>query len=110
MADVYMIAAVGLVAVVTMFDRGLPYLLFGGKKNMPKIVSYLGKVLPAAIMIILVVYFLRNINYITFPHGLPELISVIIVAIMQIIKRNSIISIIAGTACYMILIRTVLST
>ena len=90
-----------------MFDRGLPYLLFGGKKDMPKTVSYLGNVLPAAIMIILVVYFLRNISFIAFPHGLPELISVAIVIAMQLWKKNNILSIIAGTVCYMILIRTV---
>lgn len=107
MSDTYMIAAVGLVTLVTMFDRGLPYLLFGGKKEMPKMVSYLGNVLPAAIMIILVVYLLRGINISAFPHGLPELISVVLAAAVQLWKKNNIISIIAGTACYMILIRTV---
>lgn len=107
MIDTYLIAAVGLVTLVTMFDRGLPYMLFGGKNDMPRTVSYLGKVLPAAIMIILVVYFVRNIRINSFPHGLPELISVAIVIIMQLWKKNNIISIIMGTACYMILIRTV---
>lgn len=107
MADTYMMAAVGLVTLVTMLDRSLPYLIFGGKKNMPRMLTYLGTTLPAAIMIILVIYFLRNINYGAFPHGLPELISVSVVAIMQLIKKNSIISIVAGTTCYMILIRTV---
>lgn len=102
---VYIASAVGLCAAVTMLIRGLPYLLFGGKRQLPKIVTYLGSVLPSSIMIILVVYCLRNIKFTVFPYGLKELISVAVVLIMQIWKRNTLISILLGTACYMILLR-----
>jgi branched-subunit amino acid transport protein AzlD len=104
---VYIASAVGVCAAVTMLVRGLPYLMFGGKRQLPKMVTYLGSVLPSSIMIILVVYCLRNIKLTVFPYGLAELISVAVVLIMQIWKKNTFLSILLGTACYMILIRTV---
>lgn len=104
---VYNAAAIGIAAAVTWFVRWLPYMVFGGKKQLPKIVLYLGSVLPSAIMIILVVYCLRGIELRVFPHGLAELISVALVVILQFWKKNLFLSIFMGTACYMILIRTV---
>jgi len=103
----YSAAAIGIAAIMTMLTRGLPYLMFGGKKKLPKIVTYLGEVLSPAIMIILVVYCLRDIKLTTFPYGLAELISVVLVVVMQLWKKNILLSILLGTACYMILIRTV---
>ncbi|MEG6520434.1 branched-chain amino acid transporter permease [Desulfotomaculum sp. 1211_IL3151] len=98
-----------VVAIVTAFTRAIPYLLFGGKKELPTTVKYLGNVLPASIMIILVVYCLRKIDLTSFPFGLPELFSVAIVIVAQVTKNNTFLSILLGTACYMILIRTVFS-
>ena len=103
----YTAAAIGVAAITTMFIRGLPYLLFGRKRKLPKIVDYLGSALPPAIMIILVVYCLRSIELTAFPYGLAELISVALVVGMQLWKKNILYSILLGTACYMILIRTV---
>lgn len=105
----YSAATIIVVASVTGFTRAIPYLLFGGKKELPTTVNYLGNVLPASIMIILVVYCLRNIDPTSFPFGLPELLSVVIVIVAQVIKNNTFLSIFLGTACYMILIRTVFS-
>ncbi len=101
-------AIIFIVASVTGLTRALPYLLFGRKQELPGIVHYLGAVLPASIMIILVVYCLRNIDLTTFPFGMAELFSVGIVIVAQVTKKNTILSIFLGTACYMILIRTVL--
>ncbi len=103
----YSIAAVVIVALATWFTRAVPYLLFGGKKKLPSTVEYLGTVLPASIMVILVVYCLRKIDLTVFPFGLAELISAAVVVIAQILKKNTILSILLGTACYMILIRTI---
>jgi branched-subunit amino acid transport protein AzlD len=100
-------ATIGVVALMTWLARGLPYLMFGGKKELPKVVSYLGTVLPASIMIILVVYCLRNIKFTIFPFGLAEMISVALVIAVQLWKKNTFLSILLGTACYMVLIRTV---
>lgn len=102
----YTFISILVVAVVTWFDRGIPYLLFGGKRALPETVKYLGNVLPASIMIILVVYCIRNVNFISYPYGLAEIISIALIVVVQKIKRNVFLSILLGTACYMILIRT----
>lgn len=103
----YSAFAVAVVALVTWLTRAVPYLLFGGKKELPAMVRYLGNVLPAAIMVILVGYCLRNVDLTAFPFGLAEAVSVALVITVQYIKKNTILSILLGTACYMILIRTV---
>lgn len=97
--------AVAVVALITAFVRGLPYVLFGGRRALPEMVRYLGAALPGAIMVILVVYCLRNIQFAPYPHGLPELIASAAAAGLQLWKRNAFASILLGTACYMILLR-----
>ncbi|WP_027702792.1 branched-chain amino acid transporter permease [Metaclostridioides mangenotii] len=101
------VATLIVVSLVTGLTRAMPYLIFGGKKEIPSTVRYLGTVLPASIMIILVVYCLRNIDITSFPFGLAELISIALVVVLQVAKKNTILSILFGTASYMILIRTV---
>ncbi|ABR49141.1 branched-chain amino acid transport [Alkaliphilus metalliredigens QYMF] len=96
-----------VVASITGLTRAVPYLLFGGKKELPRIVHYLGTVLPGSIMIILVIYCLRNIDLAAFPFGMVELLSIGIVIVAQVTKKNTFLSIFLGTACYMILIRIV---
>ncbi|KAB3533242.1 branched-chain amino acid transporter permease [Alkaliphilus serpentinus] len=103
----FSVAVLIVVASITGLTRAIPYLLFGGMNELPKTVHYLGTVLPASIMIILVVYCLRNIDLNTFPFGIVELLSVGIVVAIHVKKRNAFLSIFLGTACYMILIRTV---
>ncbi len=98
-------AIIGVIALMTWITRGLPYILFS-RKAPPPLVDYLGAVLPAAIMVILVVYCLRHTGFTLPPHGAPELISVALVAGMQLWKKNTLLSIFAGTVCYMVLIRT----
>jgi len=98
-------AIIGIIALMTWITRGLPYLLFA-RKSPPPVIEYLGKVLPSAIMIILVVYCLRNTAFTVTPYGAAELLSVLVVAGMQLWRKNSLLSIFTGTACYMILIRT----
>jgi len=102
----YSVATLMVVAFVTGLTRAIPYLLFGGKKQLPATVHYLGTVLPASIMIILVVYCLRNMDMTVIPYGLAELLSVAMVIVAQVTKKNTFLSILLGTACYMILIRT----
>lgn len=103
----YSAAILIVVAAVTGLVRAIPYLLFGGKKELPGLVCYLGTVLPASIMIILVVYCLRNIDLTIFPFGLLELFSVTVVIVAQVIRKNTFLSILLGTASYMILIRVI---
>ena len=94
-------------AVVTALLRFLPFLIWNGKRKTPAYVLFLGKYLPYAIMGMLVVYCLKSVEITTFPHGLPELISVAAVALLHIWKKNTLLSIIGGTVLYMILIQVV---
>lgn len=98
---------VAVVALVTIGLRFLPFAIFSGSKPVPPFVAYLGRVLPYASMGMLVVYCLRNISFVSTPHGLPELISCALVAVLHLWKRSTLISIVGGTACYMLLVQLV---
>ena len=103
---VYPLAAIAVIALVTWFLRAAPFLLFG-TRPLPKAVRYLGRFLPPAIMTVLVFYCLRNTSFQTYPFGLPELVSCALVVVLQAIRKNMYLSIIAGTVCYMVLLRLV---
>ena len=90
-----------------MLTRFLPFLLFPDNRPVPKIVSYLGRTLPAAMMGLLVVYCLRNVSVTTAPYGLPELISIAVLAAFHLWKRNVLLSIGVGTVLYMVLVQVV---
>ena len=92
---------IALMAAVTMLTRFLPFLVF--RKRVPAYISYLGEVLPPAIIGMLVVYCLKDIRLTVSPFGLPELIAGLCVAGLQAWKRNAILSILCGTVLYMIL-------
>lgn len=96
-----------VVMLVTMLTRFLPFLLFGEKRKTPELVVYLGKVLPFAIMGMLVVYCLKDVQFLSAPYGAPELIGIAITAGLHIWKRNSLLSIGVGTVSYMLLVQLV---
>lgn len=93
--------------LVTMATRFLPFLIFGNGRKTPEIVTYLGKVLPCAIMGMLVVYCFKDVSFLAYPYGLPELIGCAVVAALHIWKRNSLLSIGVGTVFYMVLVQLV---
>ena len=92
-------------AIVTAMIRLLPFILFS--KNTPKPVLYLGKVLPYAIVAMLVVYCLKDVKIFSGSHGIPELIAIALVVVLHKWKKNTLLSILAGTICYMLLIQLV---
>lgn len=96
---------VAVMAGVTVLLRALPFIVF--KKDVPDYLVYLGKVLPAAIVGMLVIYCLKDVDLTAAPHGIPELISALTVITLQAWRRNSLLSILAGTIVYMTLIQTV---
>ena len=98
---------VAVIALVTLFLRSLPFLLFGGKRKTPVFITYLSNVLPYALMGMLVVYCLRNTNFLAAPHGLPEVIACGAVALLHLWKRNTLLSIALGTVLYMFLVQAV---
>ncbi len=96
---------IAVMAIVTMLLRFLPFIIF--TKNTPVYISYLGRVLPAALIGMLVIYCLRDVSLAESPHGLPELIAILTVIGLQVWKRNSILSILLGTVVYMLLVQLV---
>lgn len=96
-----------VIALVTMLTRFLPFLLLGGGKETPPVVAHLGKVLPYAIMGMLVVYCLKEVSFLRSPYGLPEALGVAAVAGLHVWKRNTLLSIAGGTVLYMVLVQLV---
>ena len=92
-------------AVVTAALRFAPFLIFGRGKETPPLVLYLGKVLPFAIMGMLVVYCMKDVSLVTAPFGIPEALGCLIVAVLHIWKRNTLLSIAAGTVSYMLMVQ-----
>ncbi len=96
-----------IVAICTLITRLIPFVLFGGKRQVPKVVTYLGNILPPAIMATLVVYCLKGADLFSASHGIPEFLSVAVTALLHVWKRNVLLSIAAGTFCYMFLVQAV---
>ncbi|MBX4262913.1 AzlD domain-containing protein [Clostridium estertheticum] len=105
-SNVYLIATIAIAALVTWGLRAFPFLVFGNRE-LPPLAKYLGYVLPPAIMVILVCYCIRNARFGEYPYGLAEIMSIVIVILIHIKKKNMYVSIMAGTICYMVLIRTI---
>ena len=101
MSDAHAAALVLVMAAGTWVLRFLPFWVFRGEP--PKYVMYLGRVLPAAIIGMLVVYCLKDVDPAAAPHGVPELIAAATVVGLQCWKRNSLVSILGGTGVYMLL-------
>lgn len=104
MSDKYIITVIGVMAVVTILLRFLPFILFDHGEQLPKWISYLGKVLPPAVMSMLLIYCLRNVNLFEGNHGFSELICVGVAMLMHSWKRNTLLSIGVSTLLYMIII------
>lgn len=96
---------VAVMALITIALRFLPFLLFGGTKRTPPFVAYLGKTLPYAVMGMLVMYCLRHVDLVAAPNGAPELIACAIVVALHLWKRSTLLSIVGGTASYMLMVQ-----
>ena len=96
-----------MVALATQITRWTPFLLFSGERKLPRVVEDLGKLLPPAMMGLLVVYSLRSTDLLGGSHGIPEAIAVAVTAGLHLWRRNTLLSILAGTAVYMVLVQVV---
>jgi branched-subunit amino acid transport protein AzlD len=101
------LAIILVVGITTFATRVIPFLLFPKGKEIPKTIQYLGKVLTPAVIGMLVVYCLKNMSFVKHPFGIPEMVSVLAVALLHIWKRNNLLSIGVGTVLYMVLIQCV---
>lgn len=101
------IVTIAVIVGGTMLTRFLPFLLFPAGRSTPKFVRYLGKVLPAAVFGLLIIYCLRNVSVFTGSHGIPESIAIGVVVGLHLWKRQMLLSIASGTICYMLLVQLV---
>lgn len=106
MIDVkYSLAVVAVLVATNTALRFIPFAVF--KNKTPKIILYLSDVLPFAVMGMLIVYCLRNVEIITGTHGIPELICIALTAGLYKWRHNTLLAIIAGTVSYMLLVQLV---
>jgi len=105
--NTYVLLSILVMAIVTALLRCLPFFVFSGKRSTSPFVTYLGRYLPYAMMGMLVVYCYKSVSFDAAPFALPELIAGAAVVLLHVWKRNSLLSIGLGTACYMLLIRFV---
>lgn len=101
------VITLGMVMLGTMLTRFLPFLVFPGGKKTPDYVQYLGKALPGAVLALLVIYCLKDVAFTSAPFGAPELISIALVVGLHLWKKNMFLSIVGGTAAYMLLVQLV---
>lgn len=99
------IITIAMVVFGTILTRFLPFLLFPSGKPTPKYIQYLGKVLPAAVFGMLVIYCLKEVNILSGNHGVPELIGILLVVLLHLWKRQMLLSIAGGTIVYMLLVQ-----
>ena len=107
MPELHSVLLVAVMALVTALLRFLPFWTFGGKRRTPGVISYLGKVLPEAIMAMLVIYCYKGTSFRVFPFALPEILAGLAVVLLQLWRRNTLLSIVGGTALYMLLLHLV---
>lgn len=101
--NVHTIILILCMSIVTMFTRFISFFIFGGEKKVPDSVVYLGKYLQPAIITMLIVYCLKDIKFNVVPYGGPELFCIALVFLIQYFKKNTLLSILLGTICYMVL-------
>lgn len=98
---------IAMVALGTLITRFLPFILFPDSRPTPKVIQYLGNVLPYCVIALLVVYCLKHVSVVTYAYGLPELIAIVCIVGVHVWKRSSLLSIAVGTVVYMLLVQLV---
>lgn len=98
---------VAIFATTTFGTRAVAFAAFPPGRPTPKFVVYLGRVLPFAITSMLIVYCLKNTPVFSYPHGLPELLAIVLVAAIFLLFKNSLAAISIGTIVYMLMVQLV---
>lgn len=101
------VVTIAVVALGTMVTRFLPFLVFPESKKPPRLIDYLGKVLPFAMTGLLVVYSLKDVSFTSGSHGIPEAIAMAAIVALHLWRRNMLLSIAGGTVLYMLLVQLV---
>jgi len=103
----YSLFIIILIAVLTFAARLFPFAVFSRGKETPAVVVYIGNLLPPAVMIMLVIYCIRHITPLTWPHGIPELLCIAVVVLLYKLTKNSLLAMASSTVLYMVLIQMV---
>ena len=103
----YSLILVAVMAGVTMLVRFLPFICFPEGRKRPRVVTYLGTVLPYAVIGMLVVYCFKDVSFFRYPYCIPELLAGALVAGLHIWRRNTLLSVFSGVAFYMVLVQLV---
>ena len=99
---------IAVCTAATMLTRFLPFLIFSSKDQQPpEVVQYLGRVLPAAIFGMLILYCLKNVTPFAGSHGIPEAIAIAVTIALHQWKHQTLVSITGGTVCYVLLVQLV---
>lgn len=106
-STMYCILLIAIMAVITALLRFFPFIIFGGKREVPKYITWLGQVLPYAVIGMLVIYCMKGVSFVGGSHGIPEILGCVITAVLFIWKRNSLLSVGGGTVAYMLLVQFV---
>lgn len=107
MSASYAVGVIAICAACTFAERLLPFIVFRGRA-VPEVIRYLGRYLPMAVMATLVVYCLRSTDFSALSGCVPQLAAALLTALLHVWKGNTLLSVVGGTACYMILIRLIL--
>lgn len=107
MTDTYILLVIAVSALVTAAIRFLPFLVFNGSNSTPPIIDKLGKTLPYAIMAMLVVYCLKGISFQSAAGFVPSFVACAVVILLHVWRRNTLVSIVSGTVCYMLMVQFV---
>ena len=107
MVSAHTFYAIAVMALITAMLRFLPFLISKGKASTPAIVEKLGRLLPSAVIAMLVVYCMKDVHFSGAAGYLPALIASLLVGVLHIWKRNTLLSVISGTVCYMLLVQFV---
>ncbi len=100
------IATVAILALATSLTRFVPFVLFSGSRT-PRYIRYLSRVLPPAVFGMLVVYCMKDVDFASGSHGIPELAGVVVTVLLHLRWRRMLVSIMGGTLCYMLLVQYV---
>lgn len=103
MSYLQQIITIALCVLATMLTRFLPFMIFSESRPTPKFILYIGRFLPSSVFAMLVVYCLRYVSFTSGNFGIPEIVSILLTCVFHVWKRQMLISIAAGTICYMVL-------
>ena len=107
MVNAHTFYAIAVMAVITALLRFLPFLIFKGKASTPAIVEKLGRLLPSAVIAMLVVYCMKDMHFSGMAGYMPAIIASLLTGALHLWKRNTLLSVISGTVCYMLLLQYV---